>query len=267
MSVLDGISAFARLVLPQSVVLWLRGDFTSVRGRFIGDKIERLRLLVHRMAGGNYLTWYARRLDGFTANPDYIDEAFHETGFHDLETMKRLGLKPHHTLHEFGCGSLRSARHFAEFLDPGNLSVNDASGGRIAAGRHYLLEKGFDFDSYRVAITVNSDNSLDWVRRKVDFVWCHAVFVHMPENDIEEVLRNLKKIMHGNSEFIFTYSEKPGETRPSCRMGVKDWWHTHAFFGRLARRNGLEIEDLSPLVANRDGYNPKNRMARLTLPG
>ena len=95
---------------------------------------------------------------------------------------------------------------------------------------------------------------------------CHGVFVHVPESDIEEVLRNLKKIMHEKSEFIFTYSEKPGEMRPSCRMGVWDWWHTQDFFERLARRNGLEIEDLSPLIAIRDGYNPKNRMVRLTLP-
>ena len=94
---------------------------------------------------------------------------------------------------------------------------------------------------------------------------CHGVFVHVPESDIEEVSRNLKKIMHEKSEFIFTYSEKPGETRPSCRMDVKDWWHTHAFFERLVRRNGLEIEDLSPFMASRDGYNPKKRMARLTL--
>lgn len=266
MGTLDGISAIARMVLPQSVVLWLRGDFTSVRQRFVRDKIERLRLLRHRMAGGNYLTWYARRLDGFARNADYIDEAHHKTGFHDLETMKRLGLKPHHTLHEFGCGSLRSAQYFARYLEPGNLSVNDASGERITAGRYYLLTNGFDFESCQVAVTVNTDNSLDWVGRKVDFIWCHAVFVHMPERDIEEVLGNLKKIMHRRSEFIFTYSEKLGEARPSCRMGVKDWWHTHAFFERLARRNRLEIDDLSPLIANRDGYNPTNRMARLTLP-
>ena len=266
MGALDGISAFARMVLPQSVVLWLRGDFTSVRQRFVRDKIEQLQLLCHRMAGGDYLTWYARRLDGFARNADYINEAHHKTGFHDLETMKRLGLKPYHTLHEFGCGSLRSAQYFARYLELGNLSVNDASGERIAAGRRYLLAKGFDFENHRVAVIVNTDNSLDWVGRKVDFIWCHAVFVHMPESDIEEVLRNLKKIMHGKSEFIFTYSEKPGETRPCCRMGVKDWWHTHAFFERLAGHNRLKIEDLSAHIANRDGYNPVNRMARLTLP-
>lgn len=38
------------------------------------------------------------------------------------------------TLHEFGCGQLRSALHFVEYLDPGHFSANDASKGRIDLG-------------------------------------------------------------------------------------------------------------------------------------
>lgn len=270
MSVLDGVSAFARVLLPHPFVLWLRGDFKSVRGRFITDKKDRLKLLFYRLRGGDYLSWYARRMDGFA--PHRIEghgrahvNDYHESGIQDLETMKQLGLKPQHTLHEFGCGFLRSARYFADYLENGNFSANDASGGRIDAGLNYLKDEGFDFDDHGSKITVNTDNSLEWVGRKVDYVWCHAVFTHMPEKDIEDVVKNLPKIMHDATQFIFTYSEKSQAQEESKQMGVKDWWHKHAFFDDLAKRHGLAIEDLSPLLESRGVYNPKNRMAKLTL--
>ncbi len=268
MSVADTISATARAILPLRTVKWLRGDFKSVRGRLNAQR-EMLKLYFHSRRGGSYLEWYSKRMDGFAAkaaiNPA-TKRFYHDSGIDDLETLKLLGMKPTDTLHEFGCGFLRSAYYFIEYLEPGKFSGNDTSGERIRTGIDYILKTyGYDVRQKDPKLIVNPDNSFDWLDRKPDIVWCHAVFTHMPEADIEDVIRNLPKVMTKDSAFYFTYSEKKGLRRDVERMAAQDWWHRPGFFATLAKRYGLAIEDMTPFLQSRGCYRPEHRLAKLVL--
>ena len=268
MSVADTISSAARAILPRRTVKWLRGDFKSVRGRLNAQR-ERVKLFVHCVRGGSYIDWYSRRMNGFAANP-VIDPAvkrqYHDSGIDDLETLKLLGLKPTHLLHEFGCGFLRSAYYLIDYLDPGKFSGNDSSGERIRTGIDYIKATyGFDVTKKDPELIVNTDNSFDWLHRRPDFIWCHAVFTHMPEADIEDVIRNLRKVMTKESAFYFTYSQKKGQRRDVERMAAQDWWHRHGFFAALAARHGFAIEDMTDFIQSRGCYRPEHRLARLVL--
>lgn len=58
------------------------------------------------------------------------------------------------------------------------------------------IEKGFKFFEINVLkknsrFHVNKDNTFDFVKNeKFDFIWCHAVFGHIPESDIVTILKN-----------------------------------------------------------------------------
>lgn len=261
-------SAAARKVLPKQMVHWLRGDFASVSGRLY-SQYELARLKVYELRGGKYLDWYADRMDGFAANPIVDPETFkvyHDSGIDDLETLKILGLTPNTRLHEFGCGFLRSAHYFIDYLNDGKFSGNDTSGERIKSaiasiGRVY----GFDVTIKHPLFIVNRDNSFDWLNEKVDMIWCHAVFTHMPPDDIETVIANVHKIMKPATPFYFTYSQKDGQRRPIIRMGAKDWWHTHAFFEEIAARHGLMLMDMTEFLRQRGKYHPLNRLAKAII--
>lgn len=265
--IFDGIAAVCRAILPQRLILWLRGDYSSVRGRWIQAPLEQLNLDLHRLLGMSYLEWYARRLDGFTTidSPERRERfrKYMEDGRQQVEVIKALGVQPHHSVHEFGMGMGRVAGFLVPYLKDGSYSGNDASAGRIRKGLDYLKrEQGIDTD--RLLVTANKDNSFDWMKgRKVDYIWCFAVFMHMPTRDIENVLKNVRKIMHEKTVF-FTYSEKD-PNRPIERMGSHDWWHSTAYFRELADRYGFDMQLHTETLRRHMKIQEVTRLAAYTL--
>jgi len=183
-----------------------------------------------------------------------------------LGIAKSFGLRPHHTLHEFGVGFLRTAQHFINYLDAGNFSGNDASNARIEFGSEYFRRK-MAFDAKRPKLIANTDNSFDWMDGcKVDYFWSLAVFVHMPPEDIEETFNNMRKILKPNAVVLFTYSERAVD-RNIERYNVKDWWHNFAFYAELAERYGFEIEDVSEAMPESVHINAATRLVKMRWRG
>lgn len=267
-TILDGIAAMFRAILPRRILLWLRGDYESVRGRWIQAPLEQLNLDFHRLLGKSYLEWYAKRLDAFTTvdSPERQERfrKYMEEGHEQFELMKALGVQPHHAVHEFGMGMGRVAGFLVPYLKDGSYSGNDASSGRIRKGLDYLRrEKGLQTD--QLLVIANKDNSFDWLKgRKVDYVWCNAVFMHMPERDIEDVIKNVRKIMHENSVFFFTFSEKNPD-KPIERMGSHDWWHSTGFFRQLAERYGFDMALHTEILKQHARYHQATRLAAFKL--
>lgn len=272
---MSSLSNVARALLPEGTIRWLRGDTNSVRQRFWYGPREQIGLALHRLTGGSYLNWYAQRMDSFvdfsrleSGDPDAIRsfETYMSTGRNDLAVARQFGLEPDHKVHEFGVGFLRTSQHFIEFLNPGNFSGNDASGQRIKFGSEYVRRR-MDFDAKRPLLITNTDNSFDWLDdRKVDFVWSLAVFTHMPPEDIDDTIKNLRKILKTSAIVLFTYSEKDARTAVD-RMNVKDWWHNFEFFENIAARYGYDIEDVTGTLPESDEYNAATRLAKLTWRG
>jgi len=272
---MSSLSNVARALLPVGTIRWLRGDTNSVRQRFWYGPKEQLGLALHRVTGGSYLDWYARRMDSFvdfsrleSGDPEAIRsfEYHMSTSRNDLVVARHFGLAPHHKLHEFGVGFLRTGQHFIEFLDPGNFSGNDASGQRIKFGTEYI-RRHIDIDAKRPLLITNTDNSFDWLDgRKVDFVWSLAVFTHMPQQDIDETIKNVRKILKPGAIFLFTYSEKDAGSAV-VRMNAKDWWHSYDFFEGIAARYGFHIEDVTEALPESEEYNAATRLAKMTWHG
>ncbi len=274
-ALIENACTLARWLVPARLLDWLRGESNSVRHRFWFGPKEYLSLRLHRLRGGDYLTWYAKRMDGFvnfeTLETEETDalrrfEYYINGDPNSLGIAQSFGLEPHHMLHEFGVGFLRTARHFIDYLDAGNFSGNDASKARIEFGSEYLRRK-MAFDAKRPKLIVNADNSFDWMDdRKVDYFWSLAVFTHMPPEDIEKTFKNMRKILKPNAVVLFTYSEKDGD-RNVEQLNVKDWWHNFAFYADLAARYGYEIEDVSEVMPESVHINVATRLAKMRWRG
>jgi len=219
--------------------------YRAVRN-FFRDRMERLNLWHFKLRGGDYLSWYARRLDRFanaqTIKDERVFEHLEDKGEGDLELLKRFGLKPHHHLHEIGLGQGRSARWFVDYLEPGHYCGNDPSDGRLEHARQMF--EHFGLDDKMPFLIANTDNSMNWLDgRTFDFIFCNAVFTHMPHQDIEDLFSNLHHLMHNDTVFLFTYSEAPDQT--DYRDGVKDWYHNMSFYGPLASRYNMKTENVT----------------------
>jgi hypothetical protein len=273
-AMMDRMAAAAKSMLPRAAQGWLRPVWRWLYA--IPAHWAELRLYIvlvwHRVTGRSYLNWYANTLDEWAAprDPELLARkraALAESGAEDLAVLKGFGLLPAHTLHEYGCGQLRSALHFAAYLDPGNFSANDASRGRIDLGLELFGDR---IRPRNPNFVVNADNSFDWLGgRKFDFLWCHAVFGHMPAEDVEDTIANLRKAMHAGSAFYFTHDEPrlqiPGATAEIVRIDARNWLQAFAFFERVARKHGLAIEDASAAIRPYASFRKHMCLARLTL--
>lgn len=120
-------------------------------------------------------------------------------------------------------------------------------------------------EAKRPLLLATKDNSFDWLPgRKVDYFWSHAVFAHMPAADIEETIKNLRKIMHAQTKCLVVYDE-PDRDLPGWRETVKDWTFPFEWYREVAVRHGYDIIllDFVPPA----GWDRRERMFQLTLAG
>lgn len=272
------LGGIARLILPKSLLKKMRGrdhdDKGSVVQRFIYDPQERFSLWLHYKRGGTYIDWYSKRLNRSassqhvnTKEPSKEDEqrlvAYLETGHHDLAILNHFGMQQHHTLHEIGLGAGRSAQFFIQFLDSGNYSGNDISDERLRHAHELLKRK--NLDEKNPILICNINNSFDWLGgKKYDYLYANSVFGHMPPEDVEEILVNVRKIMTDKTEFYFTvWGADPNiKTR---RRSVKDWARNQGFWDDLGSRLGYEIRLMTDYKLPVDFVPNEARLMKLTI--
>ena len=272
---LDVVSSFFRLILPEPVLKWLRGpkNKASVRRRFFLDPWDRLQQKLFFLRGGTYIEWYAQRIDMMSHNHGVTSLAptdkseqrllkYLETGIEDLVILRKLGLQPTHMLHEIGLGAGRSAQFLIDYLEANHYSGNDISKERVRMAREVVSLKGLD--TKQPQCIVNRDNTFDWLEgRKVDFIWANSVFGHMPPEDVEDILRNLRQVMHEGTQFYYTVRGADPHINTS-RWSVKDWARNHSFWEELAGRLGYAVNLVD--VALPPDYVPKDaRLMRMVL--
>ncbi|WP_341913898.1 hypothetical protein [Ferrovibrio terrae] len=230
-----------------------------------------LSLAWYRLLGRPYIKWYADTLDRWAAagrDEDCVKwrrAHLADSGQEDLAILVAAGMKPHHTLHEFGVGQLRSAKWFIQYLDKGNFSGNDSSRERIKNGTDIF---GPEIEPKAPTLIVNEDNTFDWLNgKKVDYIWCHAVIGHMPKQDVEDLIRDVRKIMHKDTVFLFTHDEPdhlpPGWTH--ARMDSRNFWYSLAFFRDLATKYGYAVDNVTELLDDKPSFRSYFRLAKLML--
>ncbi|NQV81982.1 MAG: class I SAM-dependent methyltransferase [Alphaproteobacteria bacterium] len=200
-------------------------------------------------AGGTYLEWYARRQDSFaihqTSEDELLQRHLADRGERDLEFLVKLGLEPHHHLHEIGVGYGRSSRWLVGYLDAGHYSGNDPSAGRLEVARQHFLTSGVA--DKNPTLICNSNNDMDWLNgRKVDYVFCHHVTGHLPPEDVETIFKNLHHMMHEKTIMFFSYTERTDKA--ITRESVKTWTQNLEFYRSIADKAGLDLLDVEEIV-------------------
>lgn len=262
------IGSIARAVLPPSLIKALRGKHGSIKTRFWSNPIELMTLGFYRLTGRNYLQWYAQRLDRFAAGESAVGSGLADThryylsGDEDLETLVKAGMTPESTLFELGCGFGRSAQHFIKHLEPEHYVGSDISAERLRQCREIIEHRSLT--GKKPTFIANKNNSFDWLDGKqFDFLWSADVFVHVPPEDVEEIVSNIRKAMHTNSAFLFTYSANEGGTMR--RHHAKDWERNFEFFDNLANKHGYTAENVSDLLCGRGNHGDNSRLVRYVL--
>lgn len=127
-----------------------------------------------------------------------------------------LGMRSHHTLLDFGSGSLRLGKLAIIYLNKGNYFAIEP--------QKKLIDEGVKINSLESLIKIkgphfriSSDCNMFYFKIKFDFIIAQSVFTHMPISQVDKSLNSAYLAMKKKSLFLANYH--PG----GRTYGGKNW--------------------------------------------
>lgn len=193
------------------------------------------------MSGRTWIDYYAQQIDTKDAEVLPSDPSYLDVGKEFLTFLKDEGLRPEHRLLDYGCGILRGGLQFVPYLEAGNYVGVDISEVRLTQGRQLMAKAGIADDRYSLFL-VRDCSLKELGDRQFDYVWAHAVLMHMPEADIREFLSSLKKHLAPGALLYFTFfaSDRLGMDR-AVRLQVRDFYYPTDYLKELVESTGYEF--------------------------
>ena len=219
----------------------LRGRHRSISYRFVFLTKERFKLLSSKLLGRSWIDYYAKYIDRSPREVLVADPTYLSVGKEFLETLKEQGLKPEHYLLDFGCGILRGGLYFIPYLEKKRYTGVDISSTRLMQGAELMDENDIHRGRYEV-IRVKDCSLTELEHRRFDYVWAHAVLPHMPEDDIRQLLQQLKSHLNPNATILFTYfaSEMLGQDKAVVDQ-IRDYYYPTAHLEQLFKDEGYDF--------------------------
>lgn len=165
---------------------------------------------------------------------------WNSVGKMQLERLQRYGLKPHHTVFDLGCGTLRGGRHVIGYLNTGNYAGNDISQEILDEAAKLLERENLQGKKPRLFFT--NDVSFNEVAgEKFDFIHAQSVLSHMPPEDIETLYQNVVNIMHKDSQFLASFFLSTNGTIYPGNIS-KNFYYPIEWMQKTAAKSGLNVE-------------------------
>lgn len=166
-----------------------------------------------------------------------------------LAYLRTAGLKPHHSLLDIGCGSLRGGLHIIRYLEPGKYTGTDISPELLKAAHRFLAQDSLADKSPRLNL-VKDFRFREVAGQKFDFIQAFGVFTDIPKGLVGECLSNLAGLMAPGGVFYATFAHSP-VYRPN--PAAKSFWYPGPMLKEMAEARGFTAN----LVPSFNTIHPK----------
>lgn len=132
-------------------------------------------------------------------------ERYDLLGAMQFRLLTTMGLREHHRLLDFGCGSLRAGKLFIPYLQPENYFGIDPNNWLIEDG----ISKHLGQDLVRLkrpAFANNSDFTIPFQDFGFDFILAQSIFSHSGVDIVEKLLREFARVLAEGGLVAATFS-------------------------------------------------------------
>jgi cyclopropane fatty-acyl-phospholipid synthase-like methyltransferase len=189
-------------------------------------------------------------------------------GATQFRLLTTLGLREHHKLLDFGCGSLRAGRLFLPYLLPGNYYGIDPTTWLIEdAIRHEIGEEQIRLK--RPSFSHNADFRVDGFGVIFDFIVAQSIFSHAGPDLIDTALKSFRACLADSGLILATFIQVGSPGTPNEYNG-KGWVYPECV-GYRPDTIARFLEDAGLVGVSLPWYHPRQQWyaiarVRSTLP-
>lgn len=232
----------------KSVVLAIKKTVLGI-GRCIVPPRFRSRLDPARCFLRNILT----KLDKSREEQRRLDLMIGPQGYwlemqkYQINLLKRLGLEPHHTLLDIGCGPLSGGLAFIPYLEPGNYFGVDIKDSSIAEA-HIQVAKAGLAEKNPTLIVSDNFGVRELNEHKFDFIWASQMTYHLDANMFDTLLQQVASRLKPGGKFYADFLSSADMAAPDKRW-LEFSFHYRSLedAGAIARKYGLEMSNFGAI--------------------
>jgi len=163
--------------------------------------------------------------------------------------LAALGLREHHSLLDFGCGSLRAGRFLIPYLGPGHYFGVEPN--------RWLVESAIEedlgnyiTDRYKPSFDYNSKFRFDTFGRRFDFIVMQSILSHTGCDLLELALQNARDAMSKKTRMIATIIHENGNPDLLRGQDFSGWrypecvWYSEEEFRSIAESKDYLLQKL-----------------------
>ena len=186
--------------------------------------------------GKDWTEFYENLMDETVKNDKDVFGDPEEKRFH-LEYMITKGLLPESRFLDYGCGSGVSGKSFIEYLNKDKYTGVDISNEAIKTARDRIKDNNnLNLKNPNFKYIKKADMEI-LQGNEFDYIFANSVFTHMPLEDINFMLNQLKIYIHKDSVYYATICRTEGKSR---MVQFRTWMHSVDEVKRVAEENGYE---------------------------
>lgn len=157
--------------------------------------------------------------------------------------LVRAGLRPHHRLLDFGCGTLRGGLPLIEYLEPGNYVGLDVRTETLKEACLELEESGLD--KKNPTIIHCRDLSILSLSKSMDFIWAFSVLIHLSDHSLDEMLAFSARSLSPAGKLLANVHN--GTQPDHLWQNFPVVSRSPEFYRQAFGKHGLRIEDIGAL--------------------
>ena len=163
---------------------------------------------------------------------------FGDSGVGLFRKIVALGLKPDHTLADYGCGTLRIGVHAMAYLEPGHywgleVSQDFLDEGRELIGPELIEEKRPHLHA------ISPQSVAEAAAASPDMVISTKVFNHVHPDELATYFHNIMQLVGSSGKAYITGKWSEGEI---VQHKARSWTHSLSSMKRLVAGEGGKIE-------------------------